>query len=103
MESILADFSPKYQDVLNLGMGWGLTTGTATMSHYGSRLADTALVGDCVNIAFRFSATAAKKPFERILICAKTAELVGNDFALKDLGWVRVKGSTNKEHVFALT
>lgn len=103
LDTILAGFAAKYQDVLNLGMGWGLTTGTATMSHYGSRLADMALVGDCVNLAFHFSATAARKPFKRILICAKTAQLVCDDFALKDLGLVQVKGSMRKERVFALT
>jgi class 3 adenylate cyclase len=41
-------------------LGWGLTTGRVTMSHYGSRSAGLALVGDCINLAFRLSSMANK-------------------------------------------
>jgi class 3 adenylate cyclase len=86
----------------NLQMGWGITTGKVTLSHYGSRAADLALVGDCTNLAFRLSGLANKELSEKIVICSQTAALVGDDLALKDLGPVSIKGRTGKEHIFAL-
>ncbi len=86
----------------NLQMGWGITTGKVTMSHYGSRAADLALVGDCTNLAFRLSGLANKELSEKIVICSQTAELIRNDLKIKDLGAVAIKGRTGKEHVFAL-
>jgi class 3 adenylate cyclase len=86
----------------NLQMGWGITTGKVTMSHYGSRAADLALVGDCTNLAFRLSGLANKELSEKIVICAQTAELIRNDLEVKDLGTVPIKGRTGKEQVFGL-
>ena len=86
----------------NLQMGWGITTGKVTMSHYGSRAADLALVGDCTNLAFRLSGLANKELSEKIVICSQTAELIRNDLKIKDLGTVAIKGRTGKEHVFGL-
>jgi class 3 adenylate cyclase len=86
----------------NLQMGWGITTGSVTMSHYGSRAADLALVGDCTNLAFRLSGIANKELSEKIVICSQTAELIRNDLKIKDLGAVAIKGRTGKEHVFGL-
>ena len=86
----------------NLQMGWGITTGKVTMSHYGSRAADLALVGDCTNLAFRLSGLANKQLSEKIVICSQTAELIRNDLKIKDLGNVEIKGRTGKEHVFGL-
>ena len=86
----------------NLQMGWGITTGKVTLSHYGSRATDLALVGDCTNLAFRLSGMANKELPEKIVICSQTAELVRNALALKDLGTVSIKGRKGNEHVFAL-
>ena len=86
----------------NIEMGWGITTGNVTLSHYGSRAADLALVGDCTNLAFRLSGIANKDLSEKIIICAQTADLVRSDFALQDLGTIPIKGRKGKEHVFAL-
>jgi class 3 adenylate cyclase len=86
----------------NLQMGWGITTGKVTMSHYGSRAADLALVGDCTNLAFRLSGLANKELSEKIVICSQTAELIRGDLRTKDLGAVEIKGRTGKEHVFGL-
>jgi adenylate cyclase len=61
MKEIRAKLSGKSINVENLQMGWGITTGKVTMSHYGSRSADLALVGDCTNLAFRLSGMANKK------------------------------------------
>ena len=87
----------------NLQMGWGITTGRVTMSHYGSRAADLALVGDCTNLAFRFSGLANKELSEKIVICSQTAKLIRNDLEIKDLGTVAIKGRAGKEHVFGLS
>ena len=102
MNEIRTKLSGKNIAADHLQMGWGITTGTVTLSHYGSRAADLALVGDCTNLAFRLSGIANKEFSEKIVICSQTAELVRNDLSVKDLGTVTVKGRKGKEHVFAL-
>ena len=102
VKEIQAKLSAKNIAVDNLQMGWGITTGTVTMSHYGSRAADLALVGDCTNLAFRLSGMANKELPEKIIICAQTADLVDNHLGLKDLGKIPIKGRKGLEHVFAL-
>jgi len=95
--------SGKYADVENLRMGWGVTTGPVTLSHYGSRTADLALVGDCINLASRLSGMANKDVIENILICSHTAELIENQLEVKDLGMLPIRGREGKEHIFALS
>ena len=102
MKEIRARLSTRRIDADHLQMGWGITTGKVTLSHYGSRAADLALVGDCTNLAFRLSSIANKELPEKIIICSQTAELVRNDLSVKDLGTVTIKGRKGKEHVFAL-
>jgi class 3 adenylate cyclase len=102
LSEIRAKLSGKNIAAESLQMGWGITTGRVTMSHYGSRSADLALVGDCTNLAFRLSDLANKELSEKIVICAQTADLVREDLKLKDLGDVSIKGRTGKEHIFAL-
>jgi class 3 adenylate cyclase len=86
----------------NLEMGWGITTGIVTLSHYGSRAADLALVGDCTNLAFRLAGIANKDLADKIIICSQTAELVRADFNLQDLGTIPIKGRKGQEQVFGL-
>ena len=95
--------SGKYADVKKLRMGWGVTTGPVTLSHYGSRTADLAVVGDCINLASRLSGMANKEVAENILICSHTAELVENQLELKDLGLLPIRGGEAREHIFALS
>jgi len=102
IDQIRANLSGKNIAADNLQMGWGITTGKVTLSHYGSRATDLALVGDCTNLAFRLSGMANKDLSQKIVICSQTAELVRDDLALKDLGTVSIKGRKGKEHVFAL-
>jgi len=101
-EEIRTKLARKNIAVDSLQMGWGITTGKVTLSHYGSRAADLALVGDCTNLAFRLSSLANKELSERIVICSQTAELVQNQLSIKDLGSIPVKGRKGQEHVFAL-
>ena len=102
IDEIRAKLSGKNIAAANLEMGWGITTGKVTLSHYGSRAADLALVGDCTNLAFRLSGIANKELAEKILICSQTARLVRDDLALRDLGSVPIKGRKGNVHVFAL-
>jgi len=102
INEIRTTLSGKNSATANLEMGWGITTGKVTLSHYGSRAADLALVGDCTNLAFRLSGIANKDLSDKIIICSQTADLVRNDFALQDLGTIPIKGRKGKEHVFAL-
>jgi adenylate cyclase len=99
---IRGKLSGKYADVENLRMGWGVTTGPVTLSHYGLRTADLAMVGDCINLAGRLSGMANKEVAENILVCSQTAKLVENQLEIKDLGMYPIRGREGKEHLFAL-
>ncbi len=101
-EKIRAKLSDKNIEVENLRLGWGITTGRVTLSHFGSRAADLALVGDCTNLAFRFSGLANNEFPEQILICSQTAELVRDQLSINDLGDIPIKGRQGREPVFAL-
>ena len=86
-----------------LRLGWGITTGKVTMSHYGSRAIDLALVGDCTVLAFRLSGTANKDLPSEIVICSETADLVRDtQLEMFDLGSVCVRGRSGEEHVFGI-
>ncbi len=85
-----------------LQMGWGVTTGPVTLSHYGARASDLALVGDCTNLAFRLSGVANKELDKKVVICASTANLVRGSLAMDDLGKVGVRGRRGQLHVFGL-
>jgi len=93
LAQIREELSGKYRDAENIRMGWGLTTGTVTLSHFGSRAADIALVGDCTNLAFRLSGMANKELPHKIIICSQTEDLVTEEFIIKDLGRVANQGS----------
>ena len=100
---IRAELSGKYMDVENLQMGWGVTTGPVTLSHFGSRTADLAMVGDSINLASRLSGMANKNIAESILICAQTADLISDRMILKDLGMHPIQGRRGREHIFAIS
>jgi class 3 adenylate cyclase len=86
----------------NLSLGWGVTTGMVTMSHYGSRAAGMAVVGDSTNLAFRLSDIANKHLPNEIVICSQTAELVGDKLPVLDLGFVSIRGRSGQENVFGI-
>ena len=83
-------------------LGWGLTTGQVTLSHYGSRSAGMALVGDCINLAFRLSSMANKTLPAPIVLCRETASWVKQELPLKDLGDQEIRGRTGQEHLFGI-
>jgi class 3 adenylate cyclase len=59
-------------------------------------------VGDCTNLAFRLSGIANKELNKKIIVCARTADLVRGDLAVDDLGEVSVRGRSGELHVFGL-
>jgi class 3 adenylate cyclase len=83
-------------------LGWGLTTGQVTLSHYGSRSAGLALVGDCINLAFRLSSMANKTLPVPIVLCRETASWVTQKLSLRDLGDQEIRGRTGREHLFGI-
>lgn len=83
-------------------LGWGLTTGQVTLSHYGSRSAGMALVGDCINLAFRLSSMANKTLPAPIVLCRDTASWVNQKLPLIDLGDQDIRGRTGQEHLFGI-
>jgi class 3 adenylate cyclase len=101
-DKIRIKLSGEYADVENLRMGWGVTTGPVTLSHYGSRTADLAMVGDCINLASRLSGMANKAVAEKILICSRTAKLVKNQLDLKNLGRLSIRGREGREQIYSL-
>lgn len=82
--------------------GWGVTTGHITLSHYGSRSADIALVGDCVNLAFRLASMANKSLAGFVVMCRQTASLVTQELQLSDLGNHKIRGRSGQERLFAI-
>ena len=87
----------------SLRLGWGITTGKVTMSHYGWRVTDLTLVGDSTNTAFRLSNIANKDLSSEIVICSSTADLVREVLPVADLGLVSLRGRTGREHVYGIS
>jgi len=87
----------------SLRLGWGITTGKVTMSHYGWRVTDLTLVGDSTNSAFRLSNIANKDLPSEIVICSSTADLVRKVLPVADLGLVSLRGRTGLEHVYGIS
>jgi adenylate cyclase len=83
-------------------LGWGLTSGPVTLSHYEARSADLALVGDCINLAFRLSSMANKTLPAPIVLCQRTASMVNREMQLIDLGNQEIRGRTGREHLFGI-
>ena len=86
----------------SLRLGWGITTGRVTMSHYGWRVTDLTLVGDCTNAAFRLSGIANKDLPSEIVMCSETAALIGDILPTADLGLVSLRGRSGQEHVYGM-
>ncbi len=102
LDGIRDELRPVNPAAERLKMGWGITTGSVTLSHYGSRASDLALVGDCTNLAFRLSGMANKELDRKIIMCANTASLVRGSLDVDDLGKVPVRGRSGELRVFGL-
>jgi class 3 adenylate cyclase len=89
--------------VRSLRLGWGITTGKVTMSHYGWRVTDLTLMGDSTNSAFRLSSLANKELEREIVVCSQTADLVQGLLPMDDLGLVTLRGRSGQEHVYGIS
>ncbi len=89
-------------DLAAIRIGWGIATGKVTLSHYGVRHDNVAVVGDATNLAFRLSGLANKDVASPIVLCQHTARLVSKSLPLIELGAVDTKGRLGKERIFGL-
>jgi adenylate cyclase len=99
MRATLGGKEPTFK---SLRLGWGVTTGLATLSHYDVRQGELALVGDAVNLAFRLSAIAGTEVDAGIVVCRHTADLVRTAIELRDLGCTRTKGRAGMEQIYGI-
>ncbi len=86
-----------------LKLGWGITTGMVTVSQYGARSADLAVLGDSTNLAFRLSSLANKELASPILMCDQTRVLIHPEFALAPLGEHRIKGKAEPVTIYGVS
>jgi len=100
---LFSSLPEKFSKLRHLKLGWGIATGPVTVSHYGVRSENLALVGDSTNLAFRLSGLANKELSSTIVICHKTAKIVEQCMRVTPLGEVDIKGRTGKETVFSIT
>lgn len=86
-----------------LRLGWGITTGQVTVSQYGARSADLAVLGDSTNLAFRLSGLANKEISAPIVVCDQTRALVHPQFAITPLGEHMIKGKKEGVTLYGIT
>ena len=102
LEESLGKLPEKYEELSHLRMGWGISTGPVTFSHFGVQKNSLAVVGDSTNLAFRLSDLANKSLESPIVICSRTADLVEENLLVRELGGVMTKGRVGEEKVFGL-
>lgn len=102
VKKIRAKLTGSNQAAESLQLGWGITTGKVTMSHYGWRVTDLTLVGDSTNSAFRLANIANKDLPSEIVVCSTTADLVSGVLPVADLGLVSLRGRTGQEQVYGI-
>lgn len=84
-------------------IGCGIHTGAATCGVIGAeRRLEYTIIGDTVNLSARLEST-TKEFNVPILISEPTAQLVGDDFDIRPLGEVKVKGKTQNTTVFTVS
>ncbi len=102
VDTIGPKFSGTNSAFRNLSLGWGITTGKVTISHYKSRAGDMAIVGDSTNLAFRLSEIANKQLPSEILMCSQTANLIRDRLPVIDIGFVPIRGRSGQENIFGI-
>ncbi|HLW36373.1 MAG TPA: adenylate/guanylate cyclase domain-containing protein, partial [Chthoniobacterales bacterium] len=107
MRKMLAKLNEEWrtEGVIPLAFGVGINHGEAVVGNIGSyepheRL-DPTVIGDAVNLASRLEALTREYRVD-ILIGASAADLVRDEFQLRSVDLVQVKGKTEPVDVFAL-
>jgi adenylate cyclase len=90
------------QRFIPLKIGVGLNSGRCVVGNMGSDLRfNYSVLGDCVNLASRLEGQ-TKSYDVPILIGSKTAQAVGNKFALLEVDYITVKGKTEPETIYTV-
>ncbi len=99
LQKSIGEFSRELSGLVDeLRMRAGIDTGEVVLGNIGTDLhMEYLALGDAVNAAARLESAA--RPGS-ILISARCARLIGDDFALKDLGEISVKGKSESIHAF---
>lgn len=92
LPQIAAELAVSIPEASQLRVGWGVTTGMVTVSQYGSRAADLAVLGDSTNLAFRISGLANKDLPAPIVLDEQTKALIDGGYQLASLGQHAIKG-----------
>lgn len=92
LPQIAAELAETIPEASQLRVGWGVTTGMVTVSQYGSRAADLAVLGDSTNLAFRISGLANKDLPAPIVLDEQTKALIDGGYQLASLGQHAIKG-----------
>ena len=103
LPQIAAELSETIPEASQLLVGWGVTTGMVTVSQYGSRAADLAVLGDSTNLAFRISGLASKELAEPIVVDEQTKALIDGGFHLASLGAHAIKGKREPVPLYGIT
>lgn len=102
LPDIAARLAESIPEASQLRVGWGVTTGMVTVSQYGSRAGDLAVLGDSTNLAFRISGLANKDVPAAIVVDEPTKALVDGAHRLTALGEHAIKGKRQPVSLYGI-
>ena len=103
LPQIASELASSIPEASQLRVGWGVTTGMVTVSQYGSRAADLAVLGDSTNLAFRISGLANKDLPAAIVVDEQTKILVDGGYQVAALGEHAIKGKRQPVPLYGIT
>ena len=103
LPQIAAELAETIPEASHLRVGWGVTTGMVTVSQYGSRAADLAVLGDSTNLAFRISGLANKDVPAPIVVDEQTRTLIADAYQVSSLGEHAIKGKRQPVSLYGIT